>query len=288
MRRLLVRLYPAAWRRRYGDEFQTILEEDSLGPSDVVDVLHGAIDAHLRSQPPRRWRGNASGTRSLARLPALAAILGGILWPAGMFLAMFDASGRPWSIRTAFFGPDPIVPLLGSPVLISGTFLLLVAVVGLGAMQSRMHPRLMWTSVLLPTFGALVSLFALVGLPGVQRPMFSVDSEASDVWAYGMLAMVMGAGLFGIATLVTRARSTSAAILVASSALLVAMVVGGAMPLTRDLMKASWYLGFFYFGLFAFAIAWLLLGAGALRSRPASSEPDAGRKAVETERSPER
>jgi hypothetical protein len=141
----------------------------------------------------------------------------------------------------------------------------------------------------LPAFGALVSLFALVGLPGVQRPMFSVDSEASDVWAYGMLAMVIGAGLFGIATLLTRALSTSAAaILLASSALLVSMVLGGALPLTRDLMKASWYLGFFYIGLFAFAIGWLLLGARALRVRPASSGPDAGRKAAETERSPRR
>jgi hypothetical protein len=62
MRRLLLRLYPAPWRARYGDEFAALLEERSLGPSDVADVVHGALDAHLRL----RGRGNVtqSGRRS--------------------------------------------------------------------------------------------------------------------------------------------------------------------------------------------------------------------------------
>ena len=44
---LLLRLYPARWRARYGDEFAAVLEERPLGPFDVADVLLGALDAHL-------------------------------------------------------------------------------------------------------------------------------------------------------------------------------------------------------------------------------------------------
>jgi hypothetical protein len=267
MRRLLLRLYPEPWRRRYGDEFDAVLKERSLGPTDVFDVIHGAIDAHLRRPSGRARRGAAWGRRSLGRLPSAAAILGGLLWTTGMFLGMFDGSGFPWSIRTAFFGPNPIVPLLGSPILIVGTLFLLVALVGLGARQSRTHPRLMWASVLLPALGALVSLFALVGLPGIDRELYTVDSTASEVWGYGMMAMVVGTGLFSVATLLTGGQSRlAAAILLGSSTVMVAMVLGGAFPPTRDLMKASWYLGFFYLGLVAFSLGWLLLGARGRRS----------------------
>ena len=48
MRSLLIRLYPARWRARYGDEFEAILEERPLGPFDVADILLGALDAQLR------------------------------------------------------------------------------------------------------------------------------------------------------------------------------------------------------------------------------------------------
>jgi hypothetical protein len=44
---LLLRLYPARWRDRYGDEFAAVVEERPLGPFDVADILLGALDAHL-------------------------------------------------------------------------------------------------------------------------------------------------------------------------------------------------------------------------------------------------
>lgn len=47
MRRALLRCYPRRWRARYGEEFAALLEERSLGPFDVIDVLLGALDAHL-------------------------------------------------------------------------------------------------------------------------------------------------------------------------------------------------------------------------------------------------
>ncbi len=43
----LLRLYPRAWRRRYGEEFAALLEQQRLTPRLVLDVLRGALDAHL-------------------------------------------------------------------------------------------------------------------------------------------------------------------------------------------------------------------------------------------------
>jgi hypothetical protein len=56
MRRLvrnLIRLYPANWRERYGDEFEALLEDSSPGWSAVFDLLKGAVkmQSNVRSFP---------------------------------------------------------------------------------------------------------------------------------------------------------------------------------------------------------------------------------------------
>lgn len=45
--RLLLRAYPAAWRRRYGEELLALLADRDPGPRDLLDVLAGAVDARL-------------------------------------------------------------------------------------------------------------------------------------------------------------------------------------------------------------------------------------------------
>ena len=47
MSHLLIRLYPARWRDRYGDELAAMLEERPVGPFDAADLILGALDAHL-------------------------------------------------------------------------------------------------------------------------------------------------------------------------------------------------------------------------------------------------
>lgn len=43
----LLRLYPQSWRERYGDEFAALLDDYSLTPLTVFDVMVGALDAHI-------------------------------------------------------------------------------------------------------------------------------------------------------------------------------------------------------------------------------------------------
>jgi hypothetical protein len=50
--RLAARLYPGAWRDRYGVEFQALLDEINPGWLDIVDVLNGGLQMHLRRLHP--------------------------------------------------------------------------------------------------------------------------------------------------------------------------------------------------------------------------------------------
>jgi hypothetical protein len=52
----LVSFYPRAWRERYGDEFEILLEECLHSPLDVLDIFLGALDAHLEVPYETNWR----------------------------------------------------------------------------------------------------------------------------------------------------------------------------------------------------------------------------------------
>jgi hypothetical protein len=56
VRSWLVSLYPRAWRERYGDEFETLLEECLHSPLDVLDIFLGALDAHFEIPYETNWR----------------------------------------------------------------------------------------------------------------------------------------------------------------------------------------------------------------------------------------
>jgi hypothetical protein len=45
-----MRLYPGSWRDRYGEEFAAVLESCPLRLTTIVDVLLGALDAHINPQ----------------------------------------------------------------------------------------------------------------------------------------------------------------------------------------------------------------------------------------------
>jgi hypothetical protein len=55
MRRLLrlaARIYPAAWRDRYGIEFQALLDEMNPGWQEILNVLNGGLQMRLRRVNP--------------------------------------------------------------------------------------------------------------------------------------------------------------------------------------------------------------------------------------------
>ena len=47
--RPILRLYPSAWRRRYGEELSDLLDEMPSSAATTLDLLRGAVTLHLRA-----------------------------------------------------------------------------------------------------------------------------------------------------------------------------------------------------------------------------------------------
>lgn len=58
--RTILRAYPRWWRDRYGDEVADLLEQRPLDASARIDLLRGALDAHLGGDGRRSFRGAAA------------------------------------------------------------------------------------------------------------------------------------------------------------------------------------------------------------------------------------
>ncbi|MEA2609413.1 MAG: hypothetical protein QOJ75_1656 [Chloroflexota bacterium] len=71
----LVRLYPMAWRERYEAEFLGVLHDRPVDRRDAIDVVLGAVDAHLH--PELIGAAHQPWTH---RLPGLLATGAGLIW----------------------------------------------------------------------------------------------------------------------------------------------------------------------------------------------------------------
>ena len=91
----ILRLYPRAWRERYGDEMLAMLDARPASLSDRFDLVRGAFDARLHPQV----RGAATPEKEIPvsqRLLGSMAALGGLVWILGfasLFVLPRDAYG---------------------------------------------------------------------------------------------------------------------------------------------------------------------------------------------------
>lgn len=86
-----VGLFPRAWRDRYGDELEAILDEDPPGLRARLDLIRGALDAHLHPLAPSPVPAVAALTASalaVAHAIALAAQPVPTDWPGYLDEAM--------------------------------------------------------------------------------------------------------------------------------------------------------------------------------------------------------
>jgi hypothetical protein len=245
MSRLLMGLYPASWRERYGEEFEALLEERPLGPFDVADVFLAALDAHLHLQGATgATKAGRSFVMSL-RLGGYAAVIGGALWLVGFLLAQFNGTGRD---------------SLGQSLALGGTIGLLVALTGLSAVQSRLHPRLIWAAFALPALGALASGVGLLAM--VLSGDGPISTEAADlwtIWLFGTVALVAGSGLFALVSWRSRVLGKPGLALLG-----IAMVgLGPVMVVSMGLVAVPWEplvsIAFLAL-LLSFGIGWIVLG----------------------------
>ena len=241
MRSLLIRLYPARWRARYGDEFEAILEARPLGPYDVADILFGALDAHLR------LRGRGVGTQQARRftmslrIGGIAAIVGASLIVIVVALTGGHSEGSEDATTIAL-----LVALAA----------LLVALTGMSAFQARSNPWLVWTAFAVTAVGTVVIFIAGLSDLADVGPRDWRDGPL----AIGVVALALGSAAFGIATYRGSVLSRNGAL-----ALAIGPVFGltGAIVVSQDL----WELGMLLVlvGIVSFLAGWFTLGVAAIR-----------------------
>jgi len=91
----ILRLYPSAWRRRYGEELSDLLEEVPATPATTVDLLRGAATLHMRAfldrLAPRLVSagGPPMPTHPLQRHPTATALIAALIAaPTVIFVAL--------------------------------------------------------------------------------------------------------------------------------------------------------------------------------------------------------
>ena len=244
---MLLRLYPARWRARYGDELSIVLAERPLGPFDVADLLLAAVDAHLHPRALGIVAEHRRGIPMTLRIGGYAAIVGGVLWFAGL----------AWSQVGHGAAPGPAMVMLG-------TLSLLVGLTGLSAFQARRHPRLTWAAFVIPAIGAVVSVVGLAGIAATGDEPFVGGVSGWYLWFIGSLTLVVGSGLFAIATWRVRTLSRRGAGLLGAGCVALVPAIGGGVggpEMVAQLLLAA--------SLGSFAGGWLALGVSALRTSPA-------------------
>lgn len=93
----ILRLYPRAWRERYGDELSALLEDHPASLLDQLDLIRGALDARLHPQVPGTDVAPEPEIPMNQRLLGIAAAIGGVAWIVGvatMFVLDRDSEGN--------------------------------------------------------------------------------------------------------------------------------------------------------------------------------------------------
>ena len=244
MTKFLIRLYPARWRARYGDEFEAILEERPLGPFDVADILLGAFDAQLRLRNVGADIAHGRGFSMSLRIGGFAAVLGGAFLTISIVLGI----GIVGDV-------DPVVPgILG----VTGSLVLLVALAGLSAFQARAHPVLSWAAVAVTALGTIVFIVGIVGMELVGEGYWLA-------FILGVLGAFVGSTLFAIATYRTSALSRRAALLLGIASVLTIPAGFASNSLGPAPLVAT---------TIGFALGWFVLGVDAVRlDRPTAPRP---------------
>ena len=208
----LVRLYPAAWRERYEPEFVELMATRPPGVADRIDIVRGALDAHLNPQvhhpgevrPPAL----AESDGRLARRLGFGTLAGAALWVVAWIVVLlgpvrYDDDGAYRDGAAAF----PF--LLGAVALIAGGLAGQFVVLPKDALLARfgaglallftllwgIQPWLLWASAL------MIGGLAILAVGGYRARAWPAWSSASVGSACVVVVVLIG---YGISTAVDR------------------------------------------------------------------------------------
>jgi hypothetical protein len=154
--RILLALYPPAWRERYRAEYEALLDDHGIDACTLADILRGALDAHLREL--------AATSTERRRRTALAACLWGVA-AAAVAVAGFAKMVEYDDFTAAASRHAPVAA--GRDLIYAGAVVVALAVGAAGVVVAR----------------ALGNAL-LDGRPGLGRPL-AVAAAAAGVVVLG-------------------------------------------------------------------------------------------------------
>ena len=183
-------LYPRAWRERYGEELADVLAAGGLGLRDRIDLLRGALDAHLHPQhssPVPIVAALTASALATAHAVVLATQPVPTDWPGYLEDALPLITGAVAALLPALVGlwlrlgdDDGRLGRLGIWVALAGHLLWLVALLG---------------AMLRIDYGSITAIAATVAMAGTAALGVALVGRARIV--LGVLLAL--AGLAGVA-----------------------------------------------------------------------------------------
>lgn len=239
----LVRLYPRSWQRRYGPEFEALLEDRPPTAVQALDIVMGALDARISPQVVGSGPQKDGRYRMFARLAGLSAASAGVVLAAG-FIVNIDPDWNPYRVL-AFY-------LLGLPGLVA-----------IHLRQVAVRPGLAWLAFGAALVAAVYSALAvLIGILGVHVLGIGIGQIA----ILGGIAFWLSGALLGATILAIGVFSAAPALAITLGAPLamIGMFIGGSAGLTVQAALAE-------AGVLLYALGWIWLGA-SLVARTRSGE----------------
>jgi hypothetical protein len=196
--RLALALYPLAYRRRYGEEMTTLLEDTPPSPAVIVDLLRGAARAHLRPEPAVAGEVGADerlrlGVGSVLLCWVLFALAGLALYKTTEGSAS-EGSGAPGLLNGLHLAIQALAALGSVAVVVAAAPLVFVALrQGAGRPELRRLTRLACGYVAAFVAGTA----ALVLLAAGTTHSGGVDALILAAWS--LVALVCGVGCASVA-----------------------------------------------------------------------------------------
>ena len=266
--RALLRLYPAAFRARFGDEMVQLLGDQlrdaraSHAPARVAVAWLGALGDLVVTAASERAAGDRTVAHSLVAPSRLNRVLGGVGILGGLVLVAALIPGIPWS--WAVFNLRLVLFELGAIAVV-------LAIHGLQSTRGRWLSLTVSTATILANAWHMVMSVIFVTRPQPPEP----DPEFRPLYAIAANAMWLSNALFGVVALRLGVVSRRGPIVLTIGSLLAATGVGG--NLSHELADAL--TPFTVAGVVMVGVAWILLGIEvATRRRTVIVSPEVGRR----------
>jgi hypothetical protein len=262
----LLRLYPRAWRARYGAELEDLVAHRPLGLGGAIDLARGALDAHLHPElvDPVAAENLAGVTAvsperyedlRVARRLGRGAWFGSALWVAGLVIAasgpiVYDTRG---SYRDGAAGM-PFILVAG--VLLAAGLLGQLVRLPRGSRMARAGAIAAVIAWPIWSLAPWNMVFLVVGLAGVSA--LAVGARLAGAWSTGAALAAVGSAV-GAGTLMAVS--------------LFGVGAGRATELLDPLV----------IGIFAMTPIWLVVGGTLQRLPPVAPTGDGSGRGTATE-----